>query len=93
MHDRPGQAWRNDDHAHVVGMSLSHFAEMFAAQVGEPPAAYLRRRRLTLAGQDLTNGHLVDVVARRYGFSSHEGFTRAFKKHLGKTPIVLRSER
>ncbi|TMV05708.1 AraC family transcriptional regulator [Ruegeria sediminis] len=90
MHDRPGQAWHNEDLAYVAGMSLSRFSEKFLAEVGEPPAAYLRRWRLTLARQDVAKGHRVDVVSRRYGFSSPEGFTRAFKKHFGKTPIALR---
>jgi AraC-like DNA-binding protein len=93
MHDRPGRAWRNEDLAGIAGMSLSRFAETFLAEVGEPPAAYLRRWRLTLARQDITKGNRVDAVARRYGFSSPEGFTRAFKKHFGKTPIGLRHER
>lgn len=90
MHDRPGRAWRNEDLADLAGMSLSRFAEKFLAEVGETPAAYLRRWRLTLARQDIAKGHRVDVVARRYGFSSPEGFTRAFKKHHGDTPIALR---
>lgn len=90
MHDRPGQAWRNEDLALLAGMSLSRFAERFLAEVGEPPASYLRRWRLTLARQDIAKGHRVDVVARRYGFSSVEGFSRAFRKHHGETPIALR---
>ena len=90
MHDRPGHDWRNADLAALAGMSLSRFAETFLAAVGDPPAAYLRRWRLTLAQQDLAKGHRVDVVARRYGFASSEGFARAFRKHHGKTPIALR---
>lgn len=90
MHDRPGHTWRNEDLAHLAGMSLSHFAETFLSEVGEPPAAYLRRWRLTLARQDIVKGHRVDTVARRYGFSSPEGFARAFKKHHGTTPMGVR---
>lgn len=93
MHDCPGKAWRNEDLAAIAGMSLSRFAERFLTEVGEPPAAYLRRWRLTLALQDIAKGHRVEVVARRYGFSSPEAFTRAFKKHHGKTPISLRHKR
>ena len=92
MHDRPGQAWRNEDLAQLAGMSLSRFADTFLATVGETPAAYLRRWRLTLARQDIAKGHRVDMVARRYGFASTEGFTRAFKKHHGETPIALRQQ-
>lgn len=90
MHDRPGQAWRNEDLAQLAGMSLSRFAATFLTQVGEPPAAYLRRWRLALARQDIAKGHRVAEVARRYGFSSPEGFTRAFRKNFGTTPVALR---
>ncbi|MEX0282913.1 MAG: AraC family transcriptional regulator [Arenibacterium sp.] len=93
MHDNPGKTWRNEDLAQVAGMSLSRFAELFLTEVGESPAAYLRRWRLTLARQDITKGHRVDTVSRRYGFSSPEGFTRAFKRLYGATPIELRSGR
>ncbi|MEX0339539.1 MAG: AraC family transcriptional regulator [Arenibacterium sp.] len=93
MHDRPGKAWRNDDLAQIAGMSLSRFSELFLSEVGEPPAAYLRRWRLTLARQDIAKGHRVDTVSRRYGFSSPEGFSRAFKKLYGATPIDLRNGR
>lgn len=90
MHDQPGYPWHNENLAQRAGMSLSRFAEAFLTEVGETPAAYLRRWRLILASQDLTKGHRVDVVARRYGFSSREGFARAFKKRFGKTPIAMR---
>ncbi|MEM6941233.1 MAG: AraC family transcriptional regulator [Pseudomonadota bacterium] len=90
MHDRPGQSWRNEDLAARAGMSLSRFAEKFLMEVGETPAAYLRRWRLTLARQDIAKGHRVETVARRYGFASAEGFSRAFKKQHGATPITLR---
>ena len=93
MHDRPGRPWRNDDLAQIAGMSLSRFAETFLAEVGEPPGGYLRRWRLTLARQDIAKGRRVDAVARRYGFSSPEGLTRAFRKQFGETPIALRHGR
>lgn len=90
IHDKPGHAWRNEDLAALAGMSLSRFAETFLARVGEPPAAYLRRWRLTLAWQDVARGDRVEVVARRYGFASPEGFSRAFKRQHGSSPIALR---
>jgi AraC-like DNA-binding protein len=90
MHDQPGHNWRNEDLAQAAGLSLSRFAEVFLERVGETPAAYLRRWRLVLARQDITKGHRIDAVARRYGFSSPEGFTRAFKKRYGTTPISQR---
>jgi len=91
IHDQPGRNWRNEDLARIAGLSLSRFAEMFLALVGEPPAAYLRRWRLVLARQDVAKGDRVDAVARRYGYRSPEGFTRAFKKQFGEIPISVRS--
>ena len=76
--------------AEIAGLSRSRFAEMFLTSVGEPPAAYLRRWRLTLARQDVDKGHRVDAIARRYGYGSAEGFTRAFRKQFGALPIELR---
>jgi len=90
IHDHPGRNWRNEDLALIAGLSLSRFAEVFLAMVGEPPAAYLRRWRLTLAQKDVVKGDRVDAIARRYGYASSEGFARAFKKHFGENPIALR---
>jgi len=93
IHDRPGRSWRNEHLAEIAGMSLSRFAETFLSKVGLPPATYLRHWRLVLARQDLSSGQRVDIVARRYGFSSTEGFTRAFKKQYDTTPIKIRPRR
>lgn len=90
MHDHPGRAWRNEDLAQIAGLSLSRFAQMFNDTVGMPPAVYLRRWRLSLAHQDLKAGERVERIAHRYGYSSPEGFARAFKKHFGAAPISVR---
>jgi len=90
IHDQPKRNWRNEDLATIAGLSLSRFSELFLAQVGEPPAAYLRRWRLTLAKQDIIKGDRVDAVARRFGYESSEGFSRAFKKLFSENPISLR---
>ncbi len=90
IHDHPGRNWRNEDLAQIAGFSLSRFAEVFLELVGEPPAAYLRRWRLTLARRDVEKGDRIDAIARRYGYASSEGFARAFKKHFGENPIALR---
>lgn len=90
IHDSPGRNWRNDDLAEIAGLSLSRFAETFASVVGETPAVYLRGWRLLLARQDLQKGDRVDAVARRFGYHSSEGFTRAFRQHYGENPIAMR---
>ncbi|UWQ27528.1 AraC family transcriptional regulator [Leisingera sp. M523] len=91
MHDHPGRLWANADLAQEAGLSLSRFAELFSAEVGETPMGYLRRWRLILAHQDLIRGDRVEAVARRYAYSSPEGFTRAFRKAYGVAPVSLRT--
>jgi AraC-like DNA-binding protein len=90
IHDQPGRDWRMDDLAQIAGLSRSRFAEVFLGVVGETPAAYLRRWRLTLARQDILRGDRIDAIARRYGYGAPEGFARAFKTFFGETPIALR---
>mgnify|MGYP000064823281 CR=1 FL=1 len=92
MHDRPGRDWRNQELAEIAGLSLSRFTEIFALTVGQPPSAYLRSWRLTLAQQDVAKGDRVDTIARRYGYKSSEGFTRAFRHRFGQNPIALRGQ-
>lgn len=91
IHDQPGKNWSNENLAAIAGLSLSRFAEVFLSLVGQPPTSYLRSWRLTLARQDAVNGDRVGVIARRYGYTSPEGFARAFKKHFGDTPSALRA--
>ncbi|MFS4582604.1 AraC family transcriptional regulator [Phaeobacter sp. C3_T13_0] len=90
MHDHPGRLWTNGDLAETAGLSLSRFAQLFGTEVGETPMGYLRRWRLTLAHQDLRRGDRVESVARRYAYTSPEGFTRAFRKAYGIAPVSLR---
>ncbi|MCT8159865.1 AraC family transcriptional regulator [Pseudoruegeria sp. SHC-113] len=90
MHDQPARQWRTEDLAREAGLSLSRFSELFAARVGETPMAYLRRWRLTIAQRDLARGDRVEAVARRYGYGSPEGFTRAYKRAHGAPPMAAR---
>ncbi len=90
IHDAPGRSWSNTDLAAAAGMSLSRFTEAFGRRLGEPPQAYLRRWRMTLARQDLDRGHRVQAVARRYGYSSSEALARAFHRQFRTNPLAVR---
>ncbi|MFY9146905.1 MAG: helix-turn-helix transcriptional regulator [Bacillota bacterium] len=59
---------------------------------GVPVGEYIRRRRLTLAAQDIRAGseRLIDI-ALRYGYDSQAAFARAFKQVFGVTPSSVRS--
>ena len=80
--------------AREAGFSFWHFQRVFAAVVGEPLGFYLRRRRLTVAAEELrtTRRRILDV-ALDYQFESHEAFTRAFKKVFHLNPGEMRQRR
>ena len=54
---------------------------------------YIQKRRVTLAGRDILEGNMnVLDVAMKYGYNSHEVFTRAFTKVWGVTPSKFKKE-
>lgn len=50
---------------------------------------YVRRRRLTLAAQDLRRGRMPVIdLAMKYGYDSAAAFSRAFARQHGIAPSV-----
>ncbi len=77
--------------ARKLGYSEYHLSHRFSKISGMQLRDYLRGRRLAFALRDVrdTEDGLLDI-ALRYGFSSHEAFTRAFKAAYGLTPSAYR---
>ena len=77
--------------ASAAGYSRFHFDRLFLATLGETPADYLRKRRLSEAARELVTTHkpLVEI-ALDYQFQSQEAFTRAFKRMFGVSPGTYR---
>lgn len=75
-------------HAHV---SPSHLYRSFMILTGLSIGDYIRRRRLTLAAQELTStdGKIIDL-AYKYGYDTPEAFARAFRRQHGLTPSEAR---
>lgn len=75
----------------ALGYSESYVSRKFRALSGMSMRDYLRFRRLAFALRDVqeTQDSLL-VIAVRYGFSSHEAFTRAFRAAYGVTPSEYR---
>lgn len=67
--------------------SSFHFQRVFHVISGYTVGEYIRSRRLTLAGVELSteNAKVIDV-ALKYGYNSPESFSRAFTKFHGITP-------
>ncbi|QVK16779.1 AraC family transcriptional regulator [Mycoplasmatota bacterium] len=79
-----------DDVAKMAFMSVTNLYRMFFALTGYSVKEYIRNRRFYKASIDIINGSNVLDVAIKYGFESHEAFTRSFKKVTGKTPSSLK---
>ena len=77
--------------AKSVNISKYHYQRMFREIMGNSVMSYVTKRKLTLAGMELnkTDAKVIDV-ALRYGYDSHEGFSRSFKTHMGVTPTDYR---
>jgi len=79
------------DLAGKVFLSKTHYQRLFQAVMGEPVMEYVKKRRLQQAGIHLCESReSVLTIALRYGYSSHEGFTRAFKNYFGMSPSMYR---
>ena len=72
-------------------LSQFHYQRLFREAVGESVMRYVTRRRLSLAAGELAGTDLsVLEIALKYGYDSHEGFTRSFRAHMGVTPTEYR---
>ena len=80
--------------ADSCGYSLSALQKLFRYAFHIGVKDYIARRRITCAARDLIHtDDTVLTIALRYGYESHEVFTRAFRRIWGETPSVFRRER
>lgn len=77
--------------ARSVGLSTFHFHRIFSALVGRSFMTHVEARRLAHAAHELCGSRqkIVDV-AFRYGYGSHEAFSRAFRREFGVSPTHFR---
>jgi AraC family transcriptional regulator len=76
--------------AKIALSSTFHFQRMYYMITGVTVAEYIRRRRLTLAAQDIISGEKIINVAYKYGYETPEAFTKAFGKIHGLSPSAAR---
>lgn len=77
--------------AGVTGLPEVDIQRTFYALTGISIVEYVRRRRLSLAGYELQMGEIsVLDVALKYGYTSPDSFTRAFKQMHGMTPSAVK---
>ena len=84
------------DYEKVAAKSFSssyHFQRVFSILCGYTLGEYIRLRRLTLAGAELTKGkEKVIDIALKYGYDSPDSFAKAFQKFHGITPSQARAD-
>jgi AraC family transcriptional regulator len=76
--------------ADFANFSHFYFCRVFRAATGLPVMLYVTRRKLQFALYDLSRGRKIIDVAMEYGFETHAGFTKAFKRCFGYPPSLYR---
>lgn len=81
-----------EEAAKIALASKFHFQRMFHMLTGVTVAEYVRKRRLTLAAQELSasDTRVIDV-ALKYGYATPEAFTKAFQKLHGINPSEVKA--
>ena len=76
-----------DEVARQAYSSSFHFQRVFSIMCGYPLGDYIRMRRLSLAGEELSRGdaRIIDI-ALKYGYDTPESFSRAFARFHGISP-------
>lgn len=79
--------------ARRAGLALAWFKTRFRAEVGQPPARYVMRRRIDRAVELLASGRPVTRVAQDLGFASSQHFATVVRRFTGRTPVSFRCRR
>jgi AraC family transcriptional regulator len=77
--------------AQRAGYSPYYFCRGFQADVGCSIMEYVRNRRLAYAAAELSSGRRLVEIAVDYGFETHSGFSKAFRRYFGCPPEVYRA--
>lgn len=91
MEDNILESITYEDVAKHIYMSSYHFHRTFSLVTGITSNEYIRNRRLSMAGQELSlsNSKVIDI-ALKYRYSSPESFTKAFTRFHGITPSMAK---
>lgn len=73
-----------------AGFSTWHFCRVFQWGVGYSVMNYVRNRRLAFAAHELGTGRKILDIALEYGFETHSGFSKAFRRFYGCSPETYR---
>jgi len=77
--------------AERAGFSPYYFCRIFQCGVGTSIMEYVRNRRLAYAASELNSGRKIINIAVDYGFETHSGFSKAFRRYFGCPPEIYRA--
>ena len=82
-----------EEAAKIAACSTFHFQRMFTYIAQVTLGEYIRRRRMTLAAFELTQGDqkIIDI-ATKYGYDSPTAFNRAFQAIHGMAPSAAKNK-
>ncbi len=75
-----------DEVAQQAGFSLFHYYRIFQGAIGIPVMQYVIKRKLLNAIYEIKCGEKIINVALAYGFDTHAGFFKAFKREFDCSP-------
>ena len=80
--------------ASYVNTSSAHLQRGFSALAGITIGEYIRNRRLSLAGFDLTHKDMKVIdAAVKYGYETSDGFSKAFRRFHGIAPSTVKNNK
>lgn len=75
-----------DELSKNAGFSLFHYYHLFQNVVGIPLMQYISKRKLYNAIYEISCGQKITDTALIYGFETHAGFFKAFKREFSCSP-------
>jgi len=93
MHDDPLHDWTVEELSRAAATSRSVLGDRFRQLLGQSPMHYLAEWRMQLAANLLVSTDLrLSAIAERAGYGSEAAFSRAFHRHVGRSPAQWRAE-
>ena len=79
--------------ARIAALSDYEFRRVFSFITGVPVAEYIRRRRLSLAAEEIKAGNGgISEIGAKYGYDSPSSFSRAFKEMFSVSPLDAKDQ-
>lgn len=94
IEEHAGENLTTEELANVAGFSKYHFNRIFKSVLQESLVQYVNRIRLEQAYFAVAyrvDKNMTDI-AYEFGFADSAGFSRAFKKHFGISPMACRKK-